>query len=669
MAASGTGKTDFTVPMLEPGDWRWVLPGNAGPLMAHQFVQLRTQSNRRLVAIELGIVLGWTLWFTWPYFNFDALVIPTGLEYPSAIHPFHVWTRLLECGACAWWNGSVHGGYPAMAELQAGLLHPLPMLGTLVFGVSNGLKLTLIGAFYMAGLGQWWLGQVCGAGRVARTWAACMAVVAGNLAGRMEGGWPNLVLAAAAYALVLPPLIRSAETRSRRWAAVLGICLALLLVAGQGYLQAGTMLLLPLALVLAEPNRVWATIRRLALALVLAFMLAAPFLAPFLHFMPQFGKDIDPAFHAAQPLRFVPLQLVIDDLGFLKSEALGQLAFPGLNTNFVGWIPVLLALIPGAVFLDPGATRRQRRRVLFLGFMVLFAICLAAAVPLRFLAAKLPATIAVQLAGLRHVPYLLGLAVPPLLGLSALGLDRLLGARAWPRLEVAFSHQRGRLSSPIDSRWLLAIPLALALRQAAQFNGQWIATTPIPPAVLADLDAIPRDEAQWVAGANHVHMERAVGMGLKLTNAFKPWFWLERSDPPAMYALAGPGGPAPGFTERTAARGGRYFEAPESQAYALVEYPPTGLSVCRAQSRGGNIDLDCASPAAGALRVNEHAWAGWRAWLDGEPVPIEHGDWITIAMPAGEHRVALRYRPWDLPWGFAIAGGAWLAILIVWRRS
>lgn len=635
--------------------------------MANQLAQLRTQSNRRLVAIELGIVLGWTLWFTWPYFNFDALVIPTGLEYPSAIHPFHVWTRFLECGACAWWNGSVHGGYPAMAELQAGLLHPLPMLGALVFGVSNGLKLTLIGAFYMAGLAQWWLGHVCGAGRVARTWAACMAVVAGNLAGRMEGGWPNLVLAAAAYALVLPPLIRSAETRSRRWAAVLGICLALLFVAGQGYLQAGIMMLLPLALVLAEPNRVWATVRRLVLALVLGFMLAAPFLVPFLHFMPQFGKDIDPAFHAAQPLRFVPLQLVIDDLDFLKSEALGQLAFPGLNANFVGWIPVVLALIPWGVFADGRAERR--RCLLFLGLMVLFAFCLAAAFPLRFLTAKLPAAIALQLAGLRHIPYLLGLAVPPLLALSALGLDRLLGAGLWPKLDLAFTNARGRSSLSLDSRWLLVIPLALALRQAAQFNGQWIATTPIPPAVVASLEAIPRDDAQWVAGAHHVHMELAVGMGLKLTAAFKPWFWVERTDPPAMYALADAGDPVPDFREVLAANGGRYFEAPESHAYALVEHPPTGFSICQARSRGGNIELGCAQPVAGRLQVKEHAWTGWRAWLDGKPVPIERRDWIALDMPAGEHRVVLRYRPWDLPWGLAIAGGAWLAILVIWRRS
>src|SRR6185503_5819593 len=92
------------------------------------------------------------------------------------------------------WNGSVRGGAPAFVDPHASLLHPLVIASTLLLGVINGSKLALLGAFFMAGVAQWWLARVLGIGRIARLWSAGMAVAAGFLAAQMGEGLFSMVI-------------------------------------------------------------------------------------------------------------------------------------------------------------------------------------------------------------------------------------------------------------------------------------------------------------------------------------------------------------------------------------------------------------------------------------------------------------------------------------------
>lgn len=644
---------------------------------------LRRPSTPRLLTLaELAIVVLVAIAVTTDYLDFDPNVVPSGREYPTAIQPYHFWERLRDCGLCALWNGSVRGGYPAVVDVHAGLLHPLPAVTTFLFGVPSGMKLALAGAFVLAGLAQWWLGSVLGLGRIARTWAALLAVMAGNLSGRMEGGWVNVVIATAACALVFAPLLALARSGDRRWAAVLGGTLALAIVAGQGYPQLGLAAILPLSLLLVPRARLAPYLRRLVLAGAIAVLLAAPFLLPFGLFMPEFGKDYDESFRTAQPLASVALNFVIDDSEFYRTSALGKEPFPGLYLNFVGWVPVLLAM--GALVAAAGERRRTLRRpVIFLAASVLALVWLGSAQPLRWGIVLSPSTTLDHLlAGVRNASLIAGMAVTPLLGLAAIGADHLLTAR-WP---VA-SFRRGTAATEADSdvdpagrshdeapllsfstRWLLLLPLLLALVQAGRYAAYWISSVPLPHDVARHLDALQTPDLQWVMPpfGEHPYIEPAVGRGMKLVWDLKPWYWRDH-DEPAPYRLASRTGESdPELEVVDNIDNVLIYQGPPDRAYATVKSGGR-LVVCRATGAGGDVHVLCPENAGGTLTVKEHSAAGWQAEVSGQPWALQPGLWLTLELPPGAGEVRLRYRPWDVPAGLGmallgvvVAGVAWL---------
>jgi hypothetical protein len=83
------------------------------------------------------------------------------------------------------------------------------------------------------------------------------------------------------------------------------------------------------------------------------------------------------------------------------------------------------------------------------------------------------------------------------------------------------------------------------------------------------------------------------------------------------------------------------------------------------------IDVDADAPAS--VLVRDGYGAGWRATLDGQPVAIsEHeGRHRRVAVPAGPHRLQLRYRPpgWSASLWTCAAGAVLLAWLVLAGRS
>ena len=397
-----------------------------------------------LTLLELALVLVWAAIVVRPYLNLDPRIIPSGNEYLYHISPNHLWTRAQTCGLCALWNGSMRGGYPALADLQGNALHPYTAVTTLLFGVPNGAKVMLFLAFVTAGFAQLWLGRTLGLGRPVRVWTALMAVTAGHLAGRMQGGVPGLVLSLAAYSLALAALVSLLSTATRRDAVLFGISLAMLLLAGQGYIQIGFAFLLPLAglLMIRSPLPLALVLRRVALGLGLALLLAAPLILPALHFLPQFAKFTDPEFAPAQPLRFLALNLLVDDGAFFREEIIGKMAFPSVYVSFVGWIPFVLAIWGVASRPVTGSLRHG----IFFASLAFGALWLASAVPLRWLAGAVPVpALRNFLYGVRFTPFLTGMAVPPLLVLAGIGLTRGRAGRLAALQAVRWQRERRRL--------------------------------------------------------------------------------------------------------------------------------------------------------------------------------------------------------------------------------
>lgn len=87
----------------------------------------------------------------------------------------------------------------------------------------------------------------------------------------------------------------------------------------------------------------------------------------------------------------------------------------------------------------------------------------------------------------------------------------------------------------------------------------------------------------------------------------------------------------------------------------------------------GRIELDVAMERAGIVVVSEAFDPGWRAWLDGSPGPVYPADLalMAVAVPGGEHRVVLTYRPrsWPLAVLLSALGLIVLVVLLVRRRA
>ncbi len=601
---------------------------------------------RRAAIVELTLIAVWALWVGRAYLNFDVDMVPSGREYGSAIQTHHLWTSVKECGWCALWNGSARGGMPAFADVYGSKLHPLVALTTLALGVVNGAKIALIVALWTAGLAQWWLARVLRLGWLARLWSGLAAVVGGHLAARMELGLFGIVLSTAMCSLVFPSALEVGRFGGRRRAVGLSVVLALAVLAGQGYLQIGLIFLSPacLFLILDGDLGVRATWREYLMAVGLAFLLVAPLLVPLAHFWPNFTKPMEWDFGFTQPLRYFVLNFVIDDHDFLMSEALGKLPQAASYSMYIGYLPILLAVLC-LHFVQP----RDRQALLFLAASAALALLTASGVTLRWLIPVLPGVV-----GIRFPSLIGGLAVPPVLGLAAYGLDALFSAD-WPRLGLSLDASQEGNQGMVSLRWLLVIPLVFSLRAGYQFSHHWLRVTHLNDSVSAILDALRTPSLQWVQPpfGEHYFVEPAIRMGLKLSPGILTWDWKERT-PPEPYLEASRAGAPPDAYEIEVVHDVGIYGIIDDRDYASVQ-TDGGAIPCPASGRGGKVVVKCATPQAGELVVRENRWAGWYAWRDGERVSLSDGRWLSLEAPAGEHEYRFRYLPWDVPLGILLS--------------
>ena len=184
------------------------------------------------------------------------------------------------------------------------------------------------------------------------------------------------------------------------------------------------------------------------------------------------------------------------------------------------------------------------------------------------------------------------------------------------------------------------------------------------------LEALKTPDSQWISPpfGEQFWIEMAVGMGLKLNLGTQGWYWYNRTPPEPVREAArgvdrdvGDCGDSVRHALRRAAAGA-------GREYAVVDEGGS-RTVCVARATAVDIDVQCNAPRPGTLTVRENSWAGWYAYVDGQPAPLKASRWLTVDLPPGSHTVELRYRPWDVPLGaiLGLAGGT-LAIYL-WRRQ
>ena len=612
-------------------------------------------------AVELALIALWVLVVGHAYLDMNPRMFPTGIEFGSTVQANFFWIQIQKCGLCAAWNGFENGGYPLFADLQGSMLHPIVAVTTLIWGVVNGAKATLLASFFLAGVAQWWIAWELRLGWLPRVWSAVIVVAAGHLAGRMDAGVVGVVLSTSMASLLLAGVLHLGRAGGRRAAVLVGILLASAILAGQGYMQIGLLGVLPAASVFlfdehGKINSLW---RYFLLASVLGLTLAAPFLLPFLHFSPHIAKDMDSEFTAAQPLAFLPLNLVIDEAKYYNSEILGKVAFPYLYSLFIGWIPVTLAIVGLSKH-----RRRDLRAVWFLASVAMLAFLMGSAVLPKAIAAFWP-----PVAGIRQVPLMAGLAVPMIMGLAACGLDRVIRwIKGWTGLTARYPRPPDRARWSVPLQWLLIIPLVSSVYSVYAFSQLWIGTTFVHDQVYRILGALRTNSLQWVEPpfGDHFFIEPGIEMGLKLSPAFMTWRWKDREAPNAfLYEVRG--GPHEGPSELVGRVEDVSLYAVDAP-YASVVSKSSSVP-CTASGAGGDITVTCEGGEPGKLIVKENMWSGWYGWMDGTPATLGNSRWLEVDAPAGNHTFAFRYLPWDVPLGIAISLIGILLCILMWRRS
>ncbi len=606
-------------------------------------------------AVEIVIIIAWAIFLARDYLDFSPTMWPSGREFGLAIQSNYIWSLLPVCGDCVFWNGFINGGSPAFADLYSAVLHPLVFIPTLIWGGINGAKVAIIGALAMAGIGQWWLAKAMRLGLAARLWAGMIAVAGGHLAGRMEIGVVAVVISTAAASLVIAAGVDLAITGRRRSALLLGVTLALAIVSGQGYLQLGLLLgILPafLVLIIGEGfhiRRVW---REFALACGIALLLAAVFLLPMFSFWPNFAKDLNWDFVSAQTMGNTALNLVITDLNVYLREVLGAQPYPYQYITFIGWIPVLLAIL--ALRLVP---RRQSRLLLFFIVALVLVYMLASATTLRWIS-LINADLA---AGVRVPSLIAGLAVPLVLGMAAWSVDLLL-KKNWP---ITISEpgavegaSGGSRSVSFNLSWIVTgILLILSLRTAYTFSHSWLMLNEADANSFLVVDVAQSKSppfTQWTEfpSGDHYWTPIAAERGLKSTNVVRPWKWKDRELPEARLTITRD----PERQEDAAylgTWGDAYFLENSDIHYAYVE-TEAGVTPCEALALGGHIDVTCSTPNPGTLIVQEYLSSGWTVERDGQPVSMDPGSWLNTQTGEGTHAFRFRYRPLNVYFGIAL---------------
>lgn len=642
-----------------------------GPRADFKALRARLDSTRRLAPADLGVlfefllIIAWALFVGRAYLDFDVQYIPDGSEFGSQIQGNHLWTRLRECGWCSMWNGSEAGGLPAFVDVHGSMLHPAVALPTLAFGVITGVKLTLLISLILAGVGQWWIARELRVSIIPRLWTAGIAVAGGHLASRMQTGNYHLILSAAAASLVFAAILHLGQAGGWRAAVLLGIALSSFALSGQGYLQIGMLGVLPAALFVFYGTRdsLQTRSRQIGASILVGLLLAAPLLVPVLHFSPYLAKETDTTFRSVQPLAYLPLNLVIDDYDYYISDALGKLPYPQLYALYIGWIPVLLAVL-GLFTLR----REERRAGWFLATGSFLGLVASSAMVPKALAGFWPSLANLPfVGGLRFPTVIAALCVPLILGLAAPGLQHTLElAGHWPSLSLIDSTDQGRGKVRLPLGWILAIPLVLSLVATRNFTQRWYRLVPESDLANRLASALRTDSLQWVGtpfGA-HFFIEPAIARGLKVSPGIANVIWRGREWPmPALYASF-EGAPPGTSTQVGAVDSVEIYSSGETYAYVSSD---SGNEACLARGTGGNLVVSCDVGAQGVLIVEENTWTGWHAWMDGKRTQLLGDKWLEVAAPAGKHTFEFRYLPWDVPVGLVLFVAGVAVSVWLWR--
>ncbi|MEA1978351.1 MAG: hypothetical protein U9N80_10680 [Chloroflexota bacterium] len=625
--------------------------------LVNRFPRLRPLTQLPWQSISEILLIGaWAMWVGHVYLDFDPLAWLIGREFGFQIQPNYFILNLKQCGLCALWNGGLNGGWPALADPFGSHLHPIVAIPTLLWGTIVGAKIAIVIALWLAGIAQWWLARTLNLGLIARLWSAFIAVSAGHLMGRLELPLFGIIVSTAALSLTIAAAFDLAINKNPRTTILLALTGALSLISGQGYMQLGFLIFAPALIFFMFDDRFRPTLlwREFAIAFALSLLLVSFFAIPYLHFLPNFEKDLDATFSTSQPFEYIPLNLVINEIDFQLSSVLGKQPYPALYNLHIGWFPMLFALT--ALFL---ARKRDWRPIAVLCTGVILLFWAASAEPFRWLANHIP-----QIAAFRHILLVAGLAIPLILALSAYGLDRLLQLE-WPNITVKFPVAITSHEFKASLSWLLIFPLFWSVSTSYAQSQSWVGMDDAT-FLFDDISILKTEDTQWAAIplGNHIWVEAGMSSGLKLSQVAFPWRLKNRYPPEPRLEMVRhepDGNPEKiGLVDNA----GVYLYP--DRWYAAIKTKEQ-LIPCQAESVAGRIIVNCETSEGGKLVVRENAFPGWIIQIDGVRSTLLEDTWLAVDAPAGKHEYRFDYLPMDVFVGVIFSAIGLVISIFLWK--
>src|SRR5690606_31801000 len=155
-------------------------------------------------ASDLLIILLLALDATSQYQNFDPSYRINGLEVENVtVSGYFLYTSIQNHGYVPYWQPYSNSGQPLVDEAYSYVVNPFSYIPILLFGDNNGIKVSIILHFLLAGVGGWFLGLTLGLKTPARMFLGELLIVKGNIQAVNGKGFYHLGIAKAYFLGVL----------------------------------------------------------------------------------------------------------------------------------------------------------------------------------------------------------------------------------------------------------------------------------------------------------------------------------------------------------------------------------------------------------------------------------------------------------------------------------
>lgn len=397
--------------------------------------------------------------------DFDAGQLQqTGEHNESATLPILADVALNRYGEVPLWNPYMLTGFPHSGDFVNHFWNPIATLPVLLWGGINGMKVSVVLSFFVAGTGQWLFAHIFGLRGWFRLWAALLFMVSGGLVLLWRLGWYELLVGAAWFPWCFATTWWALRRQKARSLAIAAICVAMVISTGGGYYPLYLLIclgvLVAMALLWSPAAKRRPILRRAIVIATLSAGLVAVVVLPLIDgyrftardAMPELGQQM------SQPVSYALVNYIVSAPEWFQMDVLGKGS--GWSWFYIGALPLAaLTLIPLAF-----ARLRWRRRAL--ATLAMLTVVLLAWQANRHSPVKVIYDWLPFLYNFRFPNRLLIIAAAPLIVLAGTGLQfaRLLVSRWGRRWRLGITRkERQDASGGVSVRWLLGAMIVLLM--------------------------------------------------------------------------------------------------------------------------------------------------------------------------------------------------------------